>query len=61
MLEEIAKAEKIEISDEEAKEEVKKLSEKYQMKEDEFLMNFGGLDLVKYDLRMRKAMDVLKG
>lgn len=61
MLEEIAKAEKIEISDEEAKEEVKNLSEKYQMKEEEFLMNFGGLDLVKYDLRMRKAMDVLKG
>ena len=61
MLEEIAKEEKIEISDKEAKEEVKKLSEKYQMKEDEFLMNFGGLDLVKYDLKMRKAMDVLKG
>ena len=60
MLEEIAKEEKIEISDKEAKEEVKKLSEKYQMKEDEFLMNFGGLDLVKYDLKMRKAMDVLK-
>ncbi len=61
MLEEIAKEEKIEITDEEAKEEVKKLSEKYQMKEEEFLMNFGGLDLVKYDLKMRKAMDVLKG
>ncbi|MBR3199218.1 MAG: trigger factor [Bacilli bacterium] len=61
MLEEIAKEEKIEITDKEAKEEVKKLSEKYQMKEDEFLMNFGGLDLVKYDLKMRKAMDVLKG
>lgn len=61
MLEEIANEEKIEISDDEAKEEVKKLSEKYQMKEEEFLMNFGGLDLVKYDLRMRKAMDVLKG
>ena len=61
MLEEIAKEEKIEITDKEAKEEVKKLSEKYQMKEEEFLMNFGGLDLVKYDLKMRKAMDVLKG
>ena len=60
MLEEIAKAEKIEISDDEAKEEVKKLAEKYQMKEDEFLMNFGGLDLVKYDLKMRRAMDILK-
>lgn len=61
MLEEIAKKEKIEISDKEAKEEVKKLAEKYGVSEEEFLMNFGGLDIVKYDLRMRKAMDVLKG
>ena len=60
MLEEIAKAEKIEISDDEAKEETKKLAEKYQMKEDEFLKAFGGLDIVKYDLKMRKAMEILK-
>ena len=60
MLEEIAKAEKIEISDDEAKEETKKLAERYQMKEDEFLKAFGGLDIVKYDLKMRKAMEILK-
>ena len=60
MLEEIAKEEKLEISDDEAKEEAKKLAEKYQMKEDEFLKQFGGLDIVKYDLRMRKAMEILK-
>ena len=60
MLEEIAKEEKIEIDDKEAKEETKKLAEKYQMKEDEFLSAFGGLDIVKYDMRMRKAMEILK-
>lgn len=60
MLEEIAEKEKIEISEEEAKEEVKKLAEKYSVSEEEFLMNFGGLDLIKYDLKMRKAMDILK-
>lgn len=60
MLEEIAKAEKIEISDDEAKEESKKLAEKYQMKEDDFLKTFGGLEIVKYDLKMRKAMELLK-
>ncbi len=60
MLEEIAKAEKIEISDDEAKEESKKLAEKYQMKEEEFLKTFGGLEIVKYDLKMRKAMELLK-
>ncbi len=60
MLEEIAEAEKIEISDDEAKEESKKLAEKYQMKEDDFLKTFGGLEIVKYDLKMRKAMELLK-
>ena len=60
MLEEIAEAEKIEISDDEAKEESKKLAEKYQMKEEEFLKTFGGLEIVKYDLKMRKAMELLK-
>ena len=60
MLEEIAKEEKIEIDDKTAKEEAKKLAEKYQMKEDEFLSAFGGLDIVKYDMRMRQAMEILK-
>ena len=60
MLEEIAKEEKIEISDDEAKEEAKKLAEKYQMKEDEFLKEFGGLDIVKYDMQMHKAVEILK-
>ena len=61
MLEEIANVEKIEISDADAKEEVKAMSTKYQMKEDEFLNAFGGIDMVKYDLKMRKAIDILKG
>ena len=60
MLEEIAKKEKIEISEDEAKKEAKVLAEKYGVSEEEFLMNFGGLDIVKYDLRMRRAMDILK-
>ena len=60
MLEEIAKTEKIEISDKEAKEEAKSMAEKYNMKEKEFLEAFGGLEMMKYDMKMRKAMDVLK-
>lgn len=61
MLEEIAKAEGIEITEEQAEEEASKLALKYQMKKEEFLKLFGGLDMVKYDLEMRKAMDALKG
>ena len=60
MLEEIAKAENIEVTDKDAKEEAKAMSEKYNMKEKEFLDAFGGIDMIKYDMKMRKAMDVLK-
>ena len=60
MLEEIAKAEKIEIDEKQAEEEAEKLANKYQMKKDEFLKLFGGLEMVKYDLTMRAAMEALK-
>ena len=60
MLEEIAKVENIEVTDEQAKEEAKKLAEKYQMEEEEFVKLFGGYEMVKYDLKMRGAIEVLK-
>ena len=60
MLEEIAKQEKIEISDKDAEAEATKLAEKYKMKKDEFLKLFGGVEMVKYDMTMRKAMETLK-
>ena len=60
MLEEIAKAEKIEIDDETAEQEAEKLAKKYQMEKDEFLNNFGGLDMIKYDYQMRQAIEILK-
>ena len=61
MLEEIAKVENIEISDSDAKKEAKEMASKYQMDEKEFLNAFGGLDMMKYDMKMRKAIEVLKG
>ena len=30
------------------------------MKKDEFLKMFGGLEMIKYDLQMRQAMEILK-
>ena len=60
MLEEIAKVENIEISDEEANEEAENLAKRYQMEKDEFLKEFGGLEMVKYDTKVKKALEVLK-
>ena len=60
LLEEIAKAEDITISDEEAEAEAVHMAEHYGITKDELLMEFGGLEIVKYDMKMRKAMEILK-
>ena len=60
MLEEIMNMEKIEVSEEEAMEEAKKLAERYQMELDAFLNEFGGIEMVQYDQEMRKTIELLK-
>lgn len=60
MLEEIAKVEKFDLSDKDAEKEAEELASKYQMTKDEFLKQFGGLEMVKYDYKMRQAMETLK-
>jgi len=60
MLEAIAEKENIECSDEEAEKEALNLASKYQMDKDEFLKMFGGLEMIKYDQKMRQAIEVLK-
>lgn len=60
LLEAIKDAEKIEVTEEETEKEAEELAKKYNMDKEEFLKLFGGLEMVKYDLEMRKAIDVLK-
>ena len=60
MLEEITEQEKIEVTEEEADKEAVSLAEKYQMDKEEFLKQFGGLEMIQYDLQMRKVIDKLK-
>ncbi|MBE6157394.1 MAG: trigger factor [Firmicutes bacterium] len=60
MLEEIMTLEKIEVTEEEANKEAEEIAKKYQMEKDEFLKQFGGLDMIQYDLEMRKVVEHLK-
>ena len=60
LLEAIKVEEKIEISDKDAKKEAEELAKKYNMEKDEFLKLFGGIEMVKYDMEMRKAIEILK-
>lgn len=60
MLEEIMTLEKIEVTEEEADKEATELAEKYQMDKNEFLAQFGGVEMIQYDLEVRKTMELLK-
>ena len=60
MLEQIMTEEKIEVTKEEALKEAEELANKYQMDKEEFLKQFGGLDMVQYDLEVRKTIELLK-
>ncbi len=59
-LEEIMKLENVTVTDQEVKEEIKSLSEKYSMKEEEIIKEIGSEDMIKYDLEMRKVIEILK-
>ncbi|MDN4592658.1 trigger factor [Polycladomyces subterraneus] len=62
VLEAIAKAENVEVTDEEVEEELKKLAEQYNRELDEIKRLFeqqGGLDQIKEELVIRKTIDLL--
>jgi len=60
LLEAVVEKENIEVTDEDAEKGATDLATKYQMEKDEFLKAFGGLEMIKYDLKMRQALDILK-
>lgn len=60
LLEAIAREEKIEVSDEEAHHELHHMCEHYHMTEEELMKKIGSLEVIKYDVRMKKALEVLK-
>ena len=60
ILEEIVNLEKIEISDKEAKDHAKEIAKQYNMKEEDLLKEYGGLEMLKYDMQMQKALECIK-
>lgn len=60
ILDEVKEKEKIEVTLEEGEAEADKLALRYNMPKEELLKEFGGLEMVMYDLEIRKTFDVLK-
>ena len=61
LLENVAKVEKIEVSDKDAEAKAEEMAKSYGMTKEDLLKEFGGLDMVKYDMKMRAAINIVKG
>jgi len=60
IIETIKNKENITVTDEEANKEAEELAKKYNMEKDEFIKMYGNLDMMKYELEVRKTIDFLK-
>lgn len=60
LLNAIIKEEQIEADEKEALDQIKDLAKKYNMTEEDVKSSLGGDDAVKYDIKVRKAIDLMK-
>ena len=60
ILEEIISLEKIDVTDNEADKKAEELAKQYNMKKEELIKEYGGIENIKYDLKMQAALDILK-
>ncbi len=60
LLEAIIKEEKIEIKDKDVDKEIAKIAKNYNVTEEEIMKEFGSKDVLKYNIAMEKAIEVLK-
>ncbi len=60
ILEEIVKLENIKITDKEANEEAEKLAKQYNVKKDDIILDYGGIEILKLDLQFKKALEIMK-
>lgn len=60
LLEAIVEEEKIDATDKEVEEDIERISKMYNVEKDELVNMMGGVEMVKYDVKMRKALELLK-
>ncbi len=60
LLEAIADQEKIDFTDDEVNARAKQMADNYGITMDELLKAYGSIDIVKYDMKMHKAIEILK-
>lgn len=59
-IDEIIALEKIEVTEEEALKDAEEKSKKHAMDKDEYVKAFGGIEMLKYDVKVQKVLEILK-
>lgn len=59
-IDEIIEKEKIDATDEEVEKDALEKSKKHGMDKDEYIKAFGGAEMLKYDIKVQKVLDILK-
>ncbi len=60
VIEEIAEQEKIDFTEKAVEAKAKEMADNYGIKVEELISAYGSLDIVKYDMRMHRALEILK-
>ncbi len=60
LLEEVAEKEKIDFKDEEVEKKANEMAENYGISKEELLQAYGSIEVVKYDMKMREAMEIIR-
>ncbi len=60
LLEEVAETEKIDFTEKEVEEKANEMAENYGITKEELIKAYGSLDIVKYDMKMREAMEKIR-
>ena len=59
ILEKVKELEKVDVSVKEAEKEAEELAKKYNVEKEEFLNMYGGIEMLKYELEVKKVLDIL--
>lgn len=59
-IDEIIELEKIEATEEEALKDAEEKAKKHGMEKDDYVEAFGGVEMLKYDLKVQKVLEILK-
>jgi len=60
LIEAVADAENIEFTEKEIKDKAKEMADNYGISVDELIKAYGSLDIVKYDMKMHQALEIIK-